>query len=293
MNNKIIAIFLLLAMTTTAMIPMTEAQAPPDLGYQLSVTNPVVFLASDISGNISGPNGTEYQIFLVNMTSFESFPISSGVFNSSYQNNYTRYLNADYYPAGRYTVNLTIDGETVMFVQVSIVYNQAFVFAQKLKEIIETLTTLSYGVQNLFDRMEANEEHDRRVDWILFIVMVCTIIMVFIILYFVILRVLKARLAYSKERAAYNMRKMIGLPCDPTTWADLEQKLGPENTRPNLNPIPQILIAHKVPPALAEECLLDIFADFGMASVMEKEMTHLEKRKLTKQKAAKEKAVKP
>lgn len=289
--KHIFAALLALMLILSAIAPASAQVRPPI--YTLTVANPVVFLASSLNGSVSGPNGTEFRLLLVNMSSFDYFPILTGIFNGTAPQNFSRFMNADYYPPGRYTLNLTADNETVLFVQITLVYNQAFVVWQKIRDIVETLTTMSYAIQNHEQRIGDIEDHNRRTDWILFICLLLVIIMFFVILYFVILRVLKARYARSLARQDYNQRKMHGLDCDPVYWADLEQNLGPEDTHPNLNPIPQILKNAGVPAALADECLLDVFADFGMAGLMEHEITWLEKRKLDKQKKAKAKAVKP
>lgn len=291
MRNNIIVVFVILIMALTVLAPLTAAQEPPLQDFNLTINNPVVFLASTMTGNVSGPNGTEYNLILVNMTSFETFQLGGGVFNSSHTDNYTVYMNSDYYPAGRYTLNLTVDGITIMFIQVTLVYNVMFVIWEKLRMISEELTTLSYGLQNMFDWREEKDKHDARVDIILFVVLLWTIVGFMLIMYFIVLRVIKVKYACSQERAKYNIRRGKGLDIDPVNFADIEHKLAPEASRPNLNPVPQILVNAGMPPALAAECLLDLTADFGLARLMEKELTWFEKRKLKKQKEAKIKAV--
>lgn len=284
--NKIIATLLIIAFTSIILSPLTPAQEPTT-DYELTVSNPVVFLASSLTGNVSGPNGTEYQIIMVNMTSYETFIISGGIFNSSHNDNYTRFLNADYYPAGRYTLNLTVDGETIIFLQISVVYNQMFVFWQKLGDIAEELTRQSYIISNLLERMDASEEHQKSVDWVLFVETVLLIFIIMMVLYFVVFRFFKVRYAYSQVRHGYNLRRVMGPDIDPVVFSDIEHKLAPKEASPNHNPIMHILLKSNVGPALAEEWSLDVFADFGMSVVIEKEMAWREKRKIKKQKEAK------
>ena len=290
MKTKLIAAIALLALTLTAFAPLSSAQAPQQ-EYELTITNPVVFLASTISGNVSGPNGTYYQLILVNRTSFESFTIGGGVFNSSIQANYSRYLNPDYYPAGYYTLNLTVDDETVMLIQVTLVYDQVYVFWKKITDIVNELTLLAYRMANAESAIDVVEERQQSFGWVLFAISLLVIIGSFGGLYLVILPVLKAHYARGKNRTARNQRLMKGLDCDPNAFADIEPDLGPEDSRPNLNPIPNILILGGVAPALAQECLYDAFGRLDMAVMLEKDMSYWEKRKIAKQKAAKIEAV--
>jgi hypothetical protein len=290
MKTKLIAAIALLALTLTAFAPLSSAQVPQQ-EYELTVTNPVVFLASTISGNVSGPNGTYYQLILVNRTSFESFTIGGGVFNSSFQANYSRYLNPDYYPAGYYTLNLTVEDETVMLVQVTVVYDQVYVFWKKITDIVSELTLMAYRMANAESAIDVVEERQQSFGWVLFAISMLVIIGSFGGLYFVILPVLKAHYARGKNRTARNQRMMKGLDCDPNAFADIEPDLGPEDSRPNLNPIPNILILGGVAPALAQECLYDAFGRLDMAVMLEKDMSYWEKRKIAKQKKAKIEAV--
>jgi hypothetical protein len=290
MRTKIIAAIALLALTLTAFAPLSSAQVPQQ-EYELTITNPVVFLASTISGNVSGPNGTYYQLILVNRTSFESFTIGGGVFNSSIQANYSRYLNPDYYPAGYYTLNLTVEDETVMLVQVTVVYDQVYVFWKKITDIVSELTLMAYRMANAESAIDVVEERQQSFGWVLFAISMLVIIGSFGGLYFVILPVLKAHYARGKNRTARNQRLMKGLDCDPNAFADIEPDLGPEDSRPNLNPIPNILILGGVAPALAQECLYDAFGRLDMAVMLEKDMSYWEKRKIAKQKKAKIEAV--
>jgi hypothetical protein len=289
-KTKLIAAIALLALTLTAFAPLSSAQVPQQ-EYELTVTNPVVFLASTISGNVSGPNGTYYQLILVNRTSFESFTIGGGVFNSSIQANYSRYLNPDYYPAGYYTLNLTVEDETVMLVQVTVVYDQVYVFWKKITDIVSELTLMAYRMANAESAIDVVEERQQSFGWVLFAISMLVIIGSFGGLYFVILPVLKAHYARGKNRTARNQRMMKGLDCDPNAFADIEPDLGPEDSRPNLNPIPNILILGGVAPALAQECLYDAFGRLDMAVMLEKDMSYWEKRKIAKQKKAKITAV--
>jgi hypothetical protein len=290
MKTKLIAAIALLALILTAFAPLSSAQVPQQ-EYELTVTNPVVFLASTISGNVSGPNGTYYQLILVNRTSFESFTIGGGVFNSSIQANYSRYLNPDYYPAGYYTLNLTVEDETVMLVQVTVVYDQVYVFWKKITDIVSELTLMAYRMANAESAIDVVEERQQSFGWVLFAISMLVIIGSFGGLYFVILPVLKAHYARGKNRTARNQRMMKGLDCDPNAFADIEPDLGPEDSRPNLNPIPNILILGGVAPALAQECLYDAFGRLDMAVMLEKDMSYWEKRKIAKQKKAKIEAV--
>jgi hypothetical protein len=290
MKTKLIAAIALLALTLSAFAPLSSAQVP-EQEYELTITNPVVFLASTISGNVSGPNGTYYQLILVNRTSFESFTIGGGVFNSSIQANYSRYLNPDYYPAGYYTLNLTVEDETVMLVQVTVVYDQVYVFWKKITDIVSELTLMAYRMANAESAIDVVEERQQSFGWVLFAISMLVIIGSFGGLYFVILPVLKAHYARGKNRTARNQRMMKGLDCDPNAFADIEPDLGPEDSRPNLNPIPNILILGGVAPALAQECLYDAFGRLDMAVMLEKDMSYWEKRKIAKQKKAKIEAV--
>jgi hypothetical protein len=290
MKTKLIAAIALLALILTAFAPLSSAQVPQQ-EYELTVTNPVVFLASTISGNVSGPNGTYYQLILVNRTSFESFTIGGGVFNSSIQANYSRYLNPDYYPAGYYTLNLTVEDETVMLVQVTVVYDQVYVFWKKITDIVSELTLMAYRMANAESAIDVVEERQQSFGWVLFAISMLVIIGSFGGLYLVILPVLKAHYARGKNRTARNQRLMKGLDCDPNAFADIEPDPGPEDSRPNLNPIPNILILGGVAPALAQECLYDAFGRLDMAVMLEKDMSYWEKRKIAKQKKAKITAV--
>jgi hypothetical protein len=289
MRNNIIAIIVILALVVPMLAPLNAAQEPLQ-DYGLTINDPIVFLASSMSGNVSGPNGTEYNLILVNMTSFETFQIGGGIFNSSYTSNYTRYMNSDYYPAGRYTLNLTVDGITIMFIQVSLVYNQAFVFWEKIKSMSEELTTVVYGLQDMYDWREEKDKHDNRVDIILFFVMLESIIIVMVVGYFVVLRVLKVKYACTQLRGAHKLRQMIGMPIDPVDFADNQHKEPPEESQPKLNPIPEILAKCGIPSALAYEYGLDMTADWGMAELIKNELVRKEKKKLKRQMDAKIKA---
>ena len=292
MKTKLIAAIALLALTLTAFAPLSSAQVP-EQEYELTITNPVVFLASTISGNVSGPNGTYYQLILVNRTSFEAFTIGGGVFNSSIQANYSRYLNPDYYPPGYYTLNLTVDDETVLLIQVTLVYDQVYVFWKKIIDIVSELTLMAYRMANAESAIDVVEGRQQSFGWVLFAISMLVIIGSFGGLYLVILPVLKAHYARGKNRTARNQRLMKGLDCDPNAFADIEPDLGPEDSRPNLNPIPNILILGGVAPALAQECLYDAFGRLDMAVMLEKDMSYWEKRKIAKQKKAKIEAVQP
>jgi hypothetical protein len=292
MKTKLIAAIALLALTLTAFAPLSSAQVPQQ-EYELTVTNPVVFLASTISGNVSGPDGTYYKIVLVNMTSYEAFTIGGGIFNSSIQGNYSRYMNPDFYPAGRYTLNLTVEEETVLLLQVTLVYDQVYVFWKKITDIVEELTSLVYRMLNAESRIDVVEGRQDTFGWVLFLITLLVIIGSFGGLYFILLPVMKAHYARGKSRTARNQRLMKGLDCDPNAWADLEPDLGPEDSRPNLNPIPQILMLGGISPALARECLYDAFGRLDMAVMLEKDMSYWEKKKIAKQKKAKIEAVQP
>ena len=292
MNTKIIAAIALLAMTLTAFAPLGQAQ-DAETDYELTVTNPVVFLASTLRGNVSGPNGTYYQVILVNRTSYESFTIGGGVFNSSHQENYSRYMNPDYYPAGYYTINLTVEDETVLIIQVTLVYDQIYVFWKKISDIVTELTLLVYRVGDIEDYVVADNQNERSQNWMLFLETVILIFVLMMILYFIVLRFFKVRYAYGKVRDAYNLRRLKGPDIDPVAFADLEHEMPTAESMPCMDPIMEILEKSGVPAALAAEWALDVHGDFVLSMLVEKEMTNREKKRIERQKAAKiEKAVK-
>jgi len=288
--NKTIIILIAALMVLTPMLAEAQEQDIPETptDFTIAVDNPVVFLAADLTGGVTGLNGTVFSVVLVNMTSFQKFTIISGMFNATEQRNFTRRMGVDYYPAGRYTLNLTNEGETICHVQLTLVYNEKFVLSERIKDMVSELTAIWSQVMSLDNRVDYVEDNMNRVIITNFIIMIFCILVVWLVMYYVVLRVFKAVFAYWKERSAYNDRKMTGLDCDQVTWADMEHKLSPAKHRPNLNPVPAILISLGVSPALSDEAMMDIFADSGMGHVMSNELTWLEKRKLERQKNVRE-----
>ncbi len=284
MFKRIIAILIIISTITIMLSPVVQPQTPT---YDIRVENPIVFLASDLQGNVTGPNGTFYNILLVNMTSNSMFVIDSGLINETGIKNFSRRMNEDYFPAGRYTLNLTVDQETVDIVQITLVYDEKFILMERIKDIVDEMTAVWHALQSMSQRLIAVEEQTSRMSVVVFLIMILTIIFFSCVIYFVIIRAFKAKAAYWARKSAYILRRMIGKDCDPVIWADLEQKPAPDETRPNLNPIPHILKMGDVDPALADEYMLDTFAAFGMASIMEGELSWWAKRRHKKQLNAK------
>jgi len=284
-TRQIIAAMLALASVLPCVMLPAGAQTTTQTPYSLRVDNPIVFIASDLVCYANGPNNTLFTVVMVNMTNpAYIYSIYGGMFNETGEVAIVRRLTEGLYPAGRYWLNLTVDDNLMSTAQVSIVFDEKFILLERIKEIVGELTAIWGAIRTHNSRITDVEDRQGRTDWLIFGAWVIIIIMFWLVAYCIVARIIKAKMAYWKLRAAHAYRKKQGLECSPVTWSDVEHEVAGKETAPNLNPVPTILKKLGVPAALANECMWDCTGDFAISVIMEKELSWSERRKLEKDK---------
>ena len=133
----IILMMLILAGVVQAQTDESEINHPPS--WSMEIDSALVYVGSDVNGEIYGPVGAEFSLYLVNQTSWTS--ILMEVTNTSYTGNRSFSFEVwdEIIPPGKYQINVTSLNWIVAEADLTIIYSEAYLKAAWEEDVDKSL----------------------------------------------------------------------------------------------------------------------------------------------------------